>query len=143
MKMTRVDLSNIIFSAFSVIALFLLLDPLIEETSKTLSINTERLNLSLHMNFGWVWVYLLTLAVTFFLILFLMDKSKTWVLGLGTLLGSIAVVLQHYRVPGRGQIANLFGQQGSQLHDLFPYFVVIVGTFVLLALLKTFNKVSK
>ncbi|NLW57113.1 MAG: hypothetical protein GX050_10975 [Firmicutes bacterium] len=143
MKITRVDLRNIIFSAFSIIALFMLLDPLIGETTKTLSVNTEKINLSLHMNFGWVWVYLLTLAVTFLLILFLMDKSKTWFFGLGTLLGSLVVVLEFYRVPGRGQLASLIGQKGSELHTYFPYFVVVVGTIVLVGLLKLCKKGSK
>ncbi len=143
MKITRAGISNIVFSGFSIIALFMLLDPLLGESSKTLTVNAGKLNLSLHMNFGWVWAYLLTLAVTLLLILFLMEKGSPWVFGLGTLLGSVVVILEYYRVPGLGQIANLFGKKGSELNTIFPYFVAVVGTLVLVGLLKIFKKSSK
>ena len=134
----RSDLSNLLFTAFSIISVFSLLDPFIKEATETITINNQKI----YMNLGWMEVYLCTLAITFILILLFMDKNKVWLLSFGVILGSFPII-ERYRVPGVGQVLNLFDKQGTNLQDLIPYFTVLVGTLLILGLLKGANKVFK
>ncbi|HBK67132.1 MAG TPA: hypothetical protein DDZ91_00685 [Firmicutes bacterium] len=134
----RSDLSNLLFTAFSIISVFSLLDPFIKEATETITINNQKI----YMNLGWMEVYLCTLAITFILILLFMDKNKVWFLSIGVILGSFPII-DRYRVPGVGQILNLFDKQGTNLQDLLPYLTVLVGTLAILGLLKGANKVFK
>ncbi|HBR28556.1 MAG TPA: hypothetical protein DD734_03605 [Firmicutes bacterium] len=135
----RSNLTTILFCAFSIIAVFFLLDPLIAEATDTLTVNSKRI----YLNVGWIKVYFATLLVTFILIILLMDKKQIWVLTLGLVLGSIPV-LDQYRVPGLGRVVSVFQQNNlGDFQTYIPYLAVILGIFLVLVLLKVMNKVLK
>jgi hypothetical protein len=133
----RSNLATILFCAFSIIAVFFLLNPLIGEATETLTVNSKKI----YLNVGWMKVYFATLLVTFVLIILLMDKKLVWVLTLGLVLGSIPV-LDQYRVPGLGRLVSVFEKNNlGNFQTYIPYLTVILGIFLVLILLKILNKI--
>lgn len=132
-------LGTVLFSAFAVIAVFFLLDPLVKGGTETLVINTHKI----HINFGWIKEYGATLLVTFGLMIFVMDKRQVWPLVIGLVLGSIPLIEQ-YRMPGVAQVMNVFGQSASNnIQTYIPHLTVLLGALLVLALLKVTNRIFK
>ncbi|NLY91418.1 MAG: hypothetical protein GX081_07400 [Firmicutes bacterium] len=132
-------LATILFSAFTVIAVFFLLDPFIAETTETITVNTQKY----YINLGWLQVYYMTLLITFVLMIFFMEKKQVWALILGLVLGSVPL-LEQYRLPGVVRVLNVFNQSAaSNLQTYIPYVAVFLGALVVFGLLKVTNRILK
>lgn len=132
-------LGTILFSAFAVIAVFFLLDPLVTDTTETLVVNTHKI----YINFGWIKGYGGTLLITFVLMIFFMNKRQVWPLIIGLVLGSIPL-LEQYRVPGVARVMNVIGQTATaKVQTYIPHLAVLLGAFLVLVLLKITNRIFK
>ncbi|NLM36588.1 MAG: hypothetical protein GX202_00490 [Firmicutes bacterium] len=132
-------LGTILFSAFTVIALFFLLQPLVPGSTETLVVNTHKI----YINFGWIKVYGGVLLIAFVLMVIFMNKQRVWPLLIGLVLGSLPLIEQ-YRVPGIGQVMNVFSQAATvKLQDYIPHLAVLLGALVVLVLLKIANRIFK
>jgi len=132
-------IAMVLFSAFTVMAIFSLLDPYIDETIETITVNTEKY----YLNLGWIKVYYGTLLLSFILMIFFMDKNQVGALILGQVLGSVPL-LEHYRLPGVVRVLNLFNQEtAANLQTYLPYVAVLLGALVVFGLLKLVNRIFK
>lgn len=132
-------IGTILFSAFAVIAVFFLLDPLISDSTETILINTHKI----YINFGWIQVYYGTLLIAFVLMILFMNKTQVWFLVIGLVLGSIPL-LDQYRIPGVGKVMNIFSQNATaNFQTYIPHLAVLIGALVVLALLKITNRIFK
>ncbi|HHW12354.1 MAG TPA: hypothetical protein GXX33_05055 [Firmicutes bacterium] len=132
-------LGTILFSAFTVIALFFLLQPLVAESTETLVVNTHKI----YINFGWIKVYGGVLLIAFVLMVIFMNKRQVWPLIIGLVLGSIPL-LEQYRVPGVARVLNVFSQSATaNIQTFIPHLTVFLGALVVLALLRITNRIFK
>src|SRR5690554_7720933 len=53
------DFTLFLFNAFSVVAIFNIIEPFLPKNSATLSINSEKI----YINIGWLWIFVCTLAL--------------------------------------------------------------------------------
>jgi len=135
----RGSIATILFSAFTVLAIFSLLDPFIAEATETITVNTQKY----YINLGWVKVYFTTLLLTFVLMVFFMDRKQVWSLILGLVLGSVPL-LEEYRLPGAVKVLNLFNQNmATNLQTHIPYVAVLLGALVVFGLLKVTGRILK
>lgn len=132
-------IGTILFSAFTVIAVFSLLDPFIAETTETLTVNSQKF----YINLGWIKVYFSTLLFTFVLMILFMEKRQVGFLILGLVLGSLPL-LEQYRIPGVVKVLNLFNQGAAgNLQTYIPYAAVLLGALGVFGLLKATNRIFK
>ncbi len=135
----RSTVNTLLFSAFSVISVFFLLNPFIKKATESITINGNRI----HFDQGWLTTYLFTLIITFILIIFVKDKKQIWLISVGALLGSLPL-LEQYNFPVVAKIGKAFSQQGGSNFELYiPHIAIILGILILFGLLKGVNKVFK
>lgn len=132
-------LGMVFLSAFTVLAIFFLLDPYIDGTIETITINTAKY----YFNLGWLKTYYATLLLTFVFMIFFMDKNQVGALILGLVLGSVPL-LEKYRLPGTVRVLNLFHQEtATNLQTYLPYVAVLLGVLVVFGLLKLTNRIFR
>lgn len=135
----RQDIAIFLFNAFSVVSVFHIIKPFYADTVETITINNQ----TLYINVGWLWIFFLTLILVLVLNLLFLQRKREFLMVIGVFAGSL-VLLNTYTYPALVQIISDFNKQGLRaMQHYIPHMAAVIGTFMVLGLLKIYNAIFK
>jgi|GEM_PF-2087172 len=133
----RLDFTLFLFNAFSVVAIFNIIEPFLPKNSATLSINSEKI----YINIGWLWIFVCTLALVLVINILLLDRKRVFHISLGIFVGAL-ILLNTYTFPALVKIVSSFSTEGIKaLQNYIPHIAAVVGSLISFGILKLYNKI--